>query len=163
MAAVEAAAARTAGSFLRILVPPVIRARTEVRQHNAAAMREYEDLLSRVTDEDHILEIELRQIDAELNRRNLFFSGERGYQRCERRRLQLQRLRDRKRSAMRRIDDMRLGEGLWHILWRKTVWPRRTRVPWPKNPHEKEIGEIAASWRLPEPGGDGPVAVDEPR
>ena len=163
MPAVEAAAADHAGSILRALVPPVVRARAEVRQHNAAARRGYEDLLSWVTDEDHALEIELRRTDAELNTRNLFFSGERGYQRRERKRLQLQRLRDRMRSTARRVDDMQLTEGLWHRLWRNAIWPPKARLPWPLNPFYTEIEEIVACWRTPEPGGDGLVAIEEPR
>jgi hypothetical protein len=66
MAAMETAAAARSAQFLHAIVPPIIRARAEVRRNNATVLREHEDFFSWVSDEDHFLHLDLRNIDESL-------------------------------------------------------------------------------------------------
>jgi hypothetical protein len=143
-------------------IPRLPLARREAKTHNREAFRHYEDLASWLKDDDHDLELELRQIDNDLNAVNLFYSGERGSQRREAKRRRLQRYRDQQRCVDRRLEDLVSSESWQHKLWRSQFVPARYRLDWPTNPRADEMDATLARWREPEEGGDGPVPIDEP-
>jgi hypothetical protein len=147
VSAVAIAAFAALTTLLLRLTEPVAVARREVREHNLSSLHASEDVASWVRDEHQALGRRLTEIDEELNRRNLYYSGERGHRINEAKRDQARRWRDRERAFRRTVDQVHAQEGFWHRFWRTQV-PKPLRLPpWPEESYPEDVQVIADSWR----------------
>jgi hypothetical protein len=111
------------------------------KRHNRIVEREYEDRVRWARDDHAAEEKRLRELDEELNKMNLFYSGHAIKVRAEVRELHARRWRDRKSEGDRTIEDAHDEENLLHYIDRKLA-----RRPWPENPHADEIDYLTREW-----------------
>jgi hypothetical protein len=136
-------------------------ARGEIETHDRLVDDLNEDLERWVVDDTARLKRELRDLRNDLNKRNLFYSGEYGFQLGIAKERALQSYRDQETRALREAAALHDHEGWMHELWRR--WRRMPRRGLTAPATVKPVLDV---WRLPpsqhlQPE-ETPLAVDDP-
>lgn len=136
----------------------------EVRSDDRRVAERDVDLERWLLDEHVRLKRELRSIEGQLNARNLFHSGELGWQMGLAKERALQGYRDQESQARRDVAALGDREGWLHRAWRRSHWSH----PLPSLRTPDKAQSVLDLWRLPttrhlsRPDDPAVAKVDDP-
>lgn len=142
--------------FARLAAVPL-----EIAEHDRAVHAHDDDLKQWVADDHVRLKREVAATVKALNARKLFYSSELGFQVALVKERALQTYRDREKTAIRTVADIRGREGWPHLLYRTL-----RRQPFPVLTAPAVVEPVLDAWRAPitrhRKGNDPPAALDDP-